>query len=503
MNESIDGSNFAATKVENSSAILLIACVAQFMVVLDISVINVALPTIQRSLHFSNANLQWTINAYTIAFAGFLLLGGRAADIFGRKKIFLLGLGMFTTASLLGGFSQNQSELIVARSFQGLGGAVLSPATLTIIITTFRSNAAKTKALGIWGAVAAAGGAAGALVGGVLTDLVSWRWILFINVPIGIVCFLAASVFVSEYRNTSASRKLDIFGSILITSGLSLGIYSIVNTDTVSWTSPVTVGLLAVSIAIIVGFVIYEIKFAISPIIPFSMFKIRSLSLSNLCMLTMSASAFSMWYFLTLYMQDILHFSPLKTGFAFLPQTIMISVGAILSGRLIPKIGYKVFLLTGPILALIGFMWLSSVNTHSTYMSVILVPSMLITLGIGFTFAPAAAAATDGVPKELAGFASGVLNSSRQIGGAIGLAALVTVSLDISKLTGSNTNFTVHQVAAIIHGWSIAYIIAGFIAISALLFAIGLPKHKKENYLISDDTNDAGKNDLDFLVVLE
>ncbi len=216
MNESIDGSNFAATKVENSSAILLIACVAQFMVVLDISVINVALPTIQRSLHFSNANLQWTINAYTIAFAGFLLLGGRAADIFGRKKIFLLGLGMFTTASLLGGFSQNQSELIVARSFQGLGGAVLSPATLTIIITTFRSNAAKTKALGIWGAVAAAGGAAGALVGGVLTDLVSWRWILFINVPIGIVCFLAASVFVSEYRNTSASRKLDIFGSILI-----------------------------------------------------------------------------------------------------------------------------------------------------------------------------------------------------------------------------------------------------------------------------------------------
>ncbi len=465
--------------IKSHGLILLVACIAQFMVVLDVSVVNVALPTIQRELRFSDSNLQWIINAYTITFAGFLMLGGRAADIFGRRKIFLIGLSLFTFSSLIGGLAHTQSELIAARAVQGLGGAILSPATLTIIITTFRDNTARTKALGIWGAVAAGGGAAGALIGGVLTDLVSWRWILFINVPIGIVCLLIALKAISEIKNDSGSKALDIAGSILITSGLSLGVYTIVNTNTTPWSSANTLIPLSVAILLLLAFVVYELKVAKSPIIPFSMFKIKTLTLSNFCMFLMSAAAFSMWYFITLYLQEVLHFSPLKTGIAFLPQTAAISVGAILSGRLIPKVGYKIFLLTGPILALIGFVWLSRVNIHSTYLSVILIPASLITLGIGFTFAPAAAAGTDGVKRELSGFASGLINSSRQIGGAIGLAVLVTISLDISKVTGNATSFTKNQAISILHGWSVAYLVAGIVAASAFLFALGLPKHKK------------------------
>ncbi len=467
--------------------ILVVVCIAQFMVVLDVSVVNVALPTIQRSLHFSNPNLQWIINAYTITFAGFLMLGGRAADIFGRRKIFLVGLGLFTLSSLIGGLAQTQSELIAARAVQGLGGAILSPATLTILITTFTDNTVRTKALGIWGAVAAGGGAAGALVGGILTDLVSWRWILFINVPIGIICFLIAIEAVSELQNNRTSKSLDIIGSVLITSGLSLGVYAVVNTGTASWTSFATLIPLSIAILLLVSFVIYEMKLAKSPIVPFSMFRIRTLTLANLCIFTMSASAFAMWYFITLYLQEILHFSPLKTGIVFLPQTAGIALGAILSGRLISKIGYKIFLLIGPVLALLGFLWLAQVNIHSTYLSVVFVPATLITLGLGFTFAPATAAGTDGVKRELAGFASGLLNSSRQIGGALGLAVLVTISLDISKVTGNSTIFTRLQTISILHGWSVAYLTASLIAATSFIFAFSLPKHKTTNQTQLDD----------------
>ena len=410
--------------------VLALLCTAQFMVVLDVSIVNVALPSIRHELGFSQTGLQWIVNAYTIAFAGFLLLGGRAADLFGRRRVFIFGLGVFTAASLAGGLAQDQTTLLAARIVQGLGGAVLSPATLTILTTTFRDGAARSRALGAWSAVAGAGGATGALAGGVLTDLVSWRWIFFINVPIGVAALVATVYLLPESRNESMPRNLDVTGSILVTGGLMALVYGIVNTTSHPWTSVTTVATLAAGVVLLIWFVIHEARVARSPLVPLRLFRSRSLTVANVVMFLVGAAIFASWFFLSLYMQNVLGYSPLQTGLAFLPQTIGIIVGAQISSRLLVRLGPRPLLLVGPTLSAAGLYWLGSLTAHSTYWGDLFVPSVLVTFGMGLTFTPVAFAATAGVAPQEAGLASGVLNTNRQMGGAIGLAALATLATD-------------------------------------------------------------------------
>jgi len=413
--------------------ILALVCVAQFMVVLDVSIVNVALPSIGHDLHYSPSGLQWVVNAYVLTFAGFLLLGGRAADLFGRRRVFILGLALFSLASLFGGLSQTSTQLTAARAAQGLGGAVLSPATLTIIMTTFTEGRARHRAIGMWSAVAGAGGAAGAILGGVLTSWLSWRWVFFVNVPIGVLAIAAAHRLLPESRAAAADRSLDIAGAVTVTAGLSALVYAIVGTDSHSWGSADTSVPLAISGILIATFLFIETRVAKAPLMPLSLFKSRSLSVANVVMALLGVVFFSMWYFLTLYLQDVHGYSPIKAGLLFFPMGLTIIVGAQTAARLVTDWGPRRVLMIGLTLATGGFFWLAQLAASSSYTSGVLPASLLTTFGAGLCFTPLAAAATSGVPPTLAGLASGVLNTSRQIGGSIGLAALATLATARTK----------------------------------------------------------------------
>jgi EmrB/QacA subfamily drug resistance transporter len=446
------------------------------MVVLDVSIVNVALPQIRGDLGFTPIGLQWVINAYTLAFAGFLLLGGRAADLVGRRKVFLLGLGLFTVASLVGGFAQGPETLVAARAAQGLGGAVLSPASLTILTTTFTEGRARARALGTWSAVAGAGGAAGALFGGILTHYLSWRWILFVNVPIGVLVSLAAMAVLRESRRPGAARSLDVLGAVLVTAGLVVLVYGIVSTDSHPWTSARTLVTLGAAAALLVAFLFVEGLVARVPLMPLRLFAARSVSGANLVMLLLSAALFAMWYFLSLYLQNVLGFDSLKAGLAFLPQSLSIIVGAQVTARLLPRTGPRPLLIGGALVTAAGFFWLSRLTATSSYAADVLTPGMLITLGLGLTFTPIAAAATGGVSHSEAGLVSGLVNTSRQVGGAIGLAALATVATAQTATLRDQGN----RVAdAMTGGFTRAFVVAGVICTVAAVAAVTLPKQAR------------------------
>lgn len=450
--------------------ILAIACVAQFMVVLDVSIVNVALPSIGRDLHYSTTGLQWVVNAYVLTFAGFLLLGGRAADLFGRRRVYLVGLGLFTLASLAGGLAQNSGMLTAARAVQGVGGAILSPATLTIIVTTF-SGPRMAKALGIWSAVAGAGGAAGSLLGGVLTAEISWRWVLFVNIPVGAAAMAAAMLYLTEIRRTHAGSdatagRLDVFGAVTVTAGLGVLIYAIVGTDTHPWSSTYTVTLLAAAVVLLAAFVFYEIKFARTPLVPFRLFRSRSVSGANLVMFLVGGAFFSFWYFLSLYLQNVLGYGALKAGFAFFPMAVAIIIGAQTSSRLVDRIGVRPLLQAGTLLAAGGFAWLATISPHSGYWGHVFGPGCVISLALGLLFTPLAAAATAGVHYTEAGLASGVLNTSRQMGGSLGLAILATVAVDRTRSVLRGGASLDH---ALTTGYSRAFYVATAISVAALL----------------------------------
>ena len=451
--------------------VLTLACVAQFMVVLDVSIVNVALPSIKHSLGFSQAELQWVLNAYTLTFAGFLLLGGRTADLFGRRRIFLVGLTVFTLASLLGGFAQDQAMLITARAVQGLGGAILSPTTLTILTTTFREPRARARAMGIWSAVAGAGGAAGALFGGILTEELSWRWILFINVPIGIVAIIAGRAFLLESRAQGERKPLDLTGAVLVTAGLTFLVFGVVRTTTVGWGSWQTVVALVLAASLIAWFLVHEGRVAKSPLMPLAMFERRSIWTANLVMFLLSAAIFAMWFFVSLYLQEVRGYSPLRTGLAFVPQTVAIIVGAQISSRLVLRAGARPLLVLGGVLSAIGLFFLSRLGLQMGYWSDFFVPSVLVTLGLGLSFTPLAYAATAGVPPHEAGLASGIVNTSRQIGGSVGLAALATVA----TLKTHDVAAAVSSLAALTDGYTLAFRIGSFIALAAGLAALLVP----------------------------
>jgi EmrB/QacA subfamily drug resistance transporter len=417
--------------------VLTLACVAQFMVVLDVSIVNVALPSIGRDLHYSPSGLQWVVNAYVLTFAGFLLFGGRAADLFGRRRAYLFGLGLFTLASLAGGLAQGPGWLTAARAAQGIGGAFLSPATLTLIVTTFSDQQRRTRAIGAWSAVAGAGGAAGAILGGVLTAELSWRWVLFVNLPIGVITAAVAAVCLTELRRPAgagARPRLDVGGAVTITAGLGALVYAIIETSTHPWLSARVLSALAVAVVLLAAFAVIEHRLATEPLVPFRLFAARSVAGANVMMLLAGAAFFSMWYFLSLYFQDVLGYSALRAGLAFIPMALAIIIGAQASPRLLPRTGLRPLLAAGMLLAACGFAWLGRVPAHSSYLSHVFGPSCVVALALGLLFTPLASAATTGVPLSQAGLASGVLNTSRQIGGSIGLAALATAAVDRSAL---------------------------------------------------------------------
>jgi EmrB/QacA subfamily drug resistance transporter len=451
--------------------ILALACVAQFMVILDVSVVNVALPSIGRDLHYSPVGLQWVVNAYVLTFAGFLLLGGRAADSFGRRRIFLLGLFLFAATSLIGGFAQSSGWLTAARAVQGIGGAALSPATLTIVITTF-SGAGLARALGLWSAMGGAGGAVGVLLGGVLTSELSWRWVLFINVPIGIVTAVTAIIFLSEARGTGPRQRLDIPGSVTVTAGLASLVYAIVGTDQYAWASAHTLAWLAAAVVLLVIFFVLQVR-GKAPLMPLRLFRIRGVTGANLIMFLVGAVFFSMWYFLSLYLQDVLRYGALRSGLAFLPMGIAIIIGAQATSRAMPRTGIRPLLVTGTVLVSAGFFWLSRIGPDSHYWGAVFGPGVIISLALGLLFTPLASAATMGVGRSEAGLASGLLNTSRQVGGSLGLAILATLA---SSHTHALERTGIATGSALAEGFARAFLIGGIIGFAALVATLVVPR---------------------------
>jgi EmrB/QacA subfamily drug resistance transporter len=450
------------------------------MVVLDISIVNVALPSIQRDLRFSPSGLQWVVNAYTLTFAGFLLLGGRAADLFGRRRIFLIGLGVFVAASLFGGMAQNETWLVAARTLQGLGAAILAPATLTILTATFSEGAARARALGVWSAVASAGASAGALLGGILTDFLSWRWILFVNVPVGVVAWIAARRYLPESRGDLAHRHLDLAGAVTVTGGLVALVYAIVRTESYSWGSPQVLIPLAVAIALLGAFVVIQQRFSRAPLVPLRIFRSRSVAGGNAVMLLLFCAMFGSWYFETLYMQRVLGFSPLQAGLAFLPQTLLIAAGAQVTARLVTRLGPRPLILIGTLVGASGLLWLTRITPRSTFAADLLAPFILIGLGMGLTVTPVTVAGTAGVPRADAGLASGILNTSRTVGASIGLAALATVAANrTTALLAGSARTPTHTAAALTDGYSLAISIAsGILVVAGVVAMATLPSRR-------------------------
>jgi EmrB/QacA subfamily drug resistance transporter len=417
----------AASRRRPAALVLAIVCVAQFMVVLDISIVNVALPDMKSDLGMSQNALGWVLNAYTLTFAGFLLLGGRAADLWGRRRLFLIGVAVFSLTSLLGGLAQSGGELIGARALQGLGGAILSPATLTILTTTFTDPRARARALGMWSAVAGAGGATGVLAGGFLTDLLSWRWILFINVPIGIAVFLVARFAIAESKAEGERPTLDWGGAVTVTAGLVAVVYGIVSTDSHSWGSGLVLGYLAVGIALLAAFFVIETRHR-HPLVPLRLFRSRNLTGANLIMVLIGSVMFSLFFFLSQFLQEVQGYSPLRTGFAFLPMPLAIIIGTQISSRLVGRVGSRTLLVIGPSISAIGLLLLSRLHPDSGYLLHVGIPGAITTFGVGMSFVPITLSATTGVDRRDAGLASGLINTTRQIGGSLGLAALLTIS---------------------------------------------------------------------------
>jgi EmrB/QacA subfamily drug resistance transporter len=450
-------------------ATLVIACVAQFMVILDVSVVNVALPSIRDDLGFSATGLQWVVNAYTLTFAGFLLLGGRAADLLGRRRVFIGGLLLFSGASIVGGLAQSEGMLVAARAAQGLGGAVISPATLAIITTTFTEGAERNKALGAWGAMGGAGGAFGVLLGGLLTDLLSWQWILFINVPIGLAAAALAPRFVAEGRDRSRARNFDLAGALTVTLGLVAVVFAIVRTDVNGWGSAQTIVVLAVGLALIGLFLLIEGKLASHPLMPLRIFKSRALSSANAIVFALGASMFAMWFFVSLYLQQVLGYSPLEAGLAFLPMTVMIIIGSTVASRITVRVGIKRMLVTGMTLQAIGLLLFSRVTADGSYLSDVLAPALVTALGMGTAFVPVTIAAVSGVAPAEAGLASGLVNTSRQMGGALGLAVLATLATSHTASVAESGSSTAVALTA---GFQRAFEVGAGFALAGMLIAL-------------------------------
>ncbi|MCX4535410.1 MFS transporter [Streptomyces sp. NBC_01669] len=449
-------------------AVVLAACTGQFLVILDVSVVNVALPSMRSDLGLSAGQLQWVLNAYAIAFAGFMLLGGRAADIYGRKRMFLVGLGLFTAASLVGGFAQEGWQLLAARAAQGLGAAVLSPATLTLLTAAVPEGPARTRAIGTWMAVGAGGGAAGGLVGGALTDLLSWRWVLLINVPFGVLVLIGATVWLAESR-AGGRHRIDLLGAVLVTVGLATVSYGIVQTEREGWTAAATLVPLLGGVALLALFVLVEARTAV-PLMPLRVLGTRAVAAANVAMIVMGSATFSMWYFMTVYAQSVLGYTPMQAGLALMPTSLAVVLGSTFAPRIMARVGAKNLVLIGLAITATGFGWQSTMGADGSYLTSICGPGILMMAGAGFASTPLASLATSGAAPGDAGLVSGLVNTSRTMGGALGLAVLSTVA---AARTGGGTG--AEELTA---GFALAFRTAGTVLLGGLLLMVlWLPRH--------------------------
>jgi EmrB/QacA subfamily drug resistance transporter len=454
---------------------LVVVCFAQFMVVLDATIVNVALPSIQTDLGLTTTQLQWIVNSYTLLFGGFLLLGGRAADLVGRRRLFIAGIALFSAASLANALADSGNVLIVARGVQGLGAALVSPAALSILTTTFSEGSERTRAMGVWGAIAGAGGAFGLLLGGILTDVLSWPWIFLVNIPIGIGTALAALRWVPESRGPLTHRRFDLAGAVSVTSGLIVLVYAIVKAQDKGWGSLHTIGLTAVALALLAVFVVVEQR-SVAPLVRLSILRIRTLATANGVMFIVVGGLYGMFFFASLYVQGILGYSPLEAGLAFLPVTLGIIVGAGLSQQVIPRFGVKPTALGGMTASAVGLVILAATTkVDGSYLGILfgLVP---MAIGMGCTFVPLTLVATTGIEAEDAGLASGLFNTSQQVGGALGLAILATLAGErtTSWLNGLGHAPSPHdQATALVEGFQLAFAVsAGLMIAGVVLTAI-------------------------------
>jgi EmrB/QacA subfamily drug resistance transporter len=447
---------------------LALLAVAQFIVVLDASIMNIALPSIGTELEVSPESLSWIINGYVLTFGGFLLLGGRLADLLGRRRVFVAGLVLFAVASLAGGLASTSSQLIAARAVQGLGGALLAPAALSILTTIFAAGSERNKALGVWGAVAGSGGAAGVLLGGVITEALGWEWVLFINVPIGIAAALLSFRLIRESRAEVERRSFDLPGAATVTAGLTAAVYGIVEAEKVGWTSTRTLAVFAAAAVLLGAFVVIERR-AVAPLVPFRIFRLRTVAGANVTMLFVGAAMFGLFYFLSLSMQQVLGYSALETGLAQLPLagTLVLAAGAI--APLVTRLGSKPVTLAGLVIFAAGLAWFSRMPADADFVSDLLGPSLVVAVGLAATFVALTVSAVDGITDAESGLASGLINTSQQIGGALGLAVLSAVA------TGRTDDLAgeLAPAVALNEGFQAGLLVAaGFVVVAVLLAAI-------------------------------
>jgi EmrB/QacA subfamily drug resistance transporter len=450
---------------------LALLAAAQFVVVLDAAIVNVALPSIGTDLDFSQDDLSWVVNAYTLFFGGFLLLGGRMADLIGRRRMFTYGLILFAIASLAGGLASSPGMLIAARAVQGLGAALLSPAALSLVTVMFTEGSERNKAMGVWGAVAGSGGAAGVLLGGILTEYAGWEWVLWVNVPIGIAAAAIAPRLLPESR-TDESGAFDIAGAVSVTAGLSLLVYTLVDANDAGWLSGQTLILGAVALALFAAFIGIE-RASKAPLVPFAIFRRRTITGINIVALLIAMSLFSMFFFISLYMQQVLGYSAIKAGLSYLPLAGGIIVSAGIASGLVTRFGFKPILIAGLVLTAIGLVWFSQVEVGGTYLGNILFPSLIAAVGLGFAFVPMTIAAVSGVSSDEAGLASGLINTSQQVGGALGLAILASIANSRTDSLMADAGGAVSALPnALTEGFQIAFIVgAGFAVLGAVLAA--------------------------------
>jgi EmrB/QacA subfamily drug resistance transporter len=459
------------------TAALIVISAAQLMVVLDATIITVALPSIQRSLHFSAANLEWVISGYTLAFGGLLLLGGRLGDVFGRRKMFVLGLTVFSLASLAGGLATTAGWLIASRAVQGVGGAIAAPSALALIGDTFPEGPSRTRAMGVYAALSGAGGALGLLLGGILTDIASWRWVLFVNVPIGAVVAVVAPRVLG--RSAQRGGQLDIPGAFAATAGTTALVYGLVRATVEGWADPVTVGSFVAAALLLFAFVMIEAR-SDHPILPFRLLANRNRAATYVVMAAIAGSIFAVSFFLTLLMQTVFGYSPLRTGAAFLPFSVGIAGTSEVVAKLIGRVRPRVFATAGPLVAAAALLWLSRIHLTSTYLGAVFGPLLLLSIGLGLAFVPLTLSATSGVSPADMGVASALLNTSQQVGGTLGLAVLVTVATTTTRhaLRSGTSRHPLGQQAKVlalsssVHGYSAAFVVGSGIAFAAFLVAL-------------------------------
>lgn len=467
-------------KAKNHWWILIVLALAQFMVVLDVSIVNVALPSIEQVFHMSQSSLQWIITAYTLTFGGFLLLGGRAADLYGRRKLFMIGTAVFGLASLLDGLSQSGGMLIALRAVQGLTAAIMSPAALSIVLVTYREGHERNTALSVWGAVASGGAAAGMLLGGIITQYLGWRWNFLINVPIAALVVTAAWRLLPAHESEETHNDLDLPGAISITASLMLLVYGLVEAPSHGWTAQSTILYLGASFALMAFFVWNELRVK-NPLVPFRIFRIRNVRGANLTMMPIVAGMFSTFFFASLYTQTVLGYSPVHTGLSFLAMPFAIAIAATNVPRLVKRIGFKPILMVAPLVTGTGLFWLAHVRVDGNFVHDLLPGFILMGLGMGATFIAITIAATSGVTGRESGLASGLLNTSQQVGGAIGLAILTGLSTSAASRYLQHLHTAASKLAGLnaeVHGFHVAfYVASGFMVGAALLATLLLKNH--------------------------